>query len=206
MTEQNSKQNHPEAELLVAFAEHSLTPHERESVLMHLADCAECREILFVAQYGLPEEQSAAVVAPASAARANWFAWRPITVAACLLLTVGVLTEQIYQRTHSTNQTMAKNTPAPLPPSAAGNLVKNTSVSPANVPPAHAPAPMSAASPNAIAASAAGARCGNAFSAGSHPSHTEQHTRHIHQGSISLASCPCEDGSLFCASICRSFS
>lgn len=152
MTEQNSKQNHPEAELLVAFAEHSLTSHERNAVLMHLAECAECREILFVAQYGLPEEQSAAVVAPASAARANWFTWRPITVAACLLLTVGVLTEQIYQRTHSTNQTEAENTPAPLPPSAADNLAKNNSVSPSNVPPAHAPAPMSTASPNALVA------------------------------------------------------
>ncbi len=152
MTEQNSIQNHPEAELLVAFAEHSLTPHERESVLMHLADCAECREILFVAQFGLPEEPSAEIVVPSQTSRANWFTWRPITVAACLLLTVGVLTQQIYQRTHSTNQTEAKNTPAPLPPGAVGNLAKNIPIPPANVPAAHAPEPMSAASPNAIAA------------------------------------------------------
>ena len=152
MIEQNSKQKHPEAELLVAFAEQSLTAHERETVLLHLADCAECRELLFLAQEGLPEEQPATYVAPVKATRNNWFTWRVATVAACLLLTVGVLTEQIYQRTRTTNQTVAKNIPEPQPLATTNNIVKNTSVSPAIAPPPHAPVLKGSASPNVGAA------------------------------------------------------
>jgi hypothetical protein len=40
---------HPDAGLLTAFAERSLAGHERESVLAHLAGCAECREVVTLA-------------------------------------------------------------------------------------------------------------------------------------------------------------
>ena len=37
---------HPDADLLTAFAEKSLSGRERESVLQHLARCGDCREIV----------------------------------------------------------------------------------------------------------------------------------------------------------------
>jgi len=46
---------HPDADLLTAFAEHSLTPREQEQVLGHLAVCAPCREVVAVAGYPLVE-------------------------------------------------------------------------------------------------------------------------------------------------------
>jgi Photosynthesis system II assembly factor YCF48/Putative zinc-finger len=40
---------HPDAELLTAFAEHSLSERERARILGHLADCGDCREIVALA-------------------------------------------------------------------------------------------------------------------------------------------------------------
>ena len=36
---------HPDANLLTAFAEQTLTRRERDSVLRHLSQCSECREV-----------------------------------------------------------------------------------------------------------------------------------------------------------------
>ena len=44
--------NHPDADLLTAFAERSLPEHERTVVLEHLARCGDCRDIVALA---LPE-------------------------------------------------------------------------------------------------------------------------------------------------------
>src|SRR5436190_1264919 len=38
--------SHPDANLLVAFSEQALTPPEREGILTHLAQCADCREVV----------------------------------------------------------------------------------------------------------------------------------------------------------------
>lgn len=40
---------HPDADLLTAFAERSLLPRERETILAHLSQCAECREVVVLA-------------------------------------------------------------------------------------------------------------------------------------------------------------
>ncbi len=42
-------QAHPDADLLTAFAEQTLSPTEREGVLEHLALCGDCREVIVVA-------------------------------------------------------------------------------------------------------------------------------------------------------------
>ena len=62
---------HPDANLLSAFAEQSLTPAERERVLGHLADCAACRELVALA-FPVPEVESDASGAPAP--RPRWSA------------------------------------------------------------------------------------------------------------------------------------
>jgi hypothetical protein len=58
---------HPDADLLTAFTERSLAGQARESVLAHLAQCADCRDIVALA---LPEED-AAVLTPK--VRVPWF-------------------------------------------------------------------------------------------------------------------------------------
>lgn len=60
---------HPDAGLLTAFAEQSLTAAERDRVLHHLAACASCREIVaLAAPEPLPTEVPAAGARP-------WFRW-----------------------------------------------------------------------------------------------------------------------------------
>src|ERR1700758_4293891 len=48
-------ESHPDADLLTAFSEQSLTPREQEQVLGHLATCATCREVVAVAGSQLVE-------------------------------------------------------------------------------------------------------------------------------------------------------
>lgn len=79
---------HPDAGLLTAFAEQSLTAGERARVLDHLAACAACRDILALA---LPEQ----VAAPAQAAvRPGWWHWSALrwgAVAATAVVVVGAV-------------------------------------------------------------------------------------------------------------------
>jgi hypothetical protein len=64
---------HPDADLLTAFAEHSLKNSEREQLMDHLARCGECRDVVALA---LPIRDNAALPDSASSAH-NWFtpAW-----------------------------------------------------------------------------------------------------------------------------------
>src|ERR1051326_4272919 len=62
--------NHPDADLLTAFAEQSLPVEERASVLEHLARCGDCRDVVALA---LPSTES--VQASARPVRSAWFTW-----------------------------------------------------------------------------------------------------------------------------------
>jgi hypothetical protein len=55
LARQTNAAEHPSADVLAAFGEHSLAEHERDSVTEHLARCAECREVVFLAS-GAAEE------------------------------------------------------------------------------------------------------------------------------------------------------
>ncbi|MGA9641262.1 MAG: zf-HC2 domain-containing protein [Terriglobales bacterium] len=78
---------HPEANLLSAFAEQTLSAPEREDVLQHLALCTDCREVVLLALPALdataaPAVAEGEVVADALAentrgqkARRGWFGW-----------------------------------------------------------------------------------------------------------------------------------
>ena len=52
-------------ELLNAFVEQALTEAEKQQVTLHLASCADCREVVFLASSALAEELELALVAPA---------------------------------------------------------------------------------------------------------------------------------------------
>jgi hypothetical protein len=80
---------HPSADLLTAFSERSLPNWERNNVIGHLAECAECREIVSLAAPVLPPSLPAEMnvkIRPA-------LAWRPVLawsgVAACVLIVAG---------------------------------------------------------------------------------------------------------------------
>src|SRR5579859_6012697 len=62
--------NHPDADVLTAFAEQSLPERERAVLLEHLARCSDCRDIVALA---LPETEQVATVNRAAAR--GWLSW-----------------------------------------------------------------------------------------------------------------------------------
>src|ERR1044071_2852301 len=87
---------HPDADLLTAFAEHALAGKEREGVLLHLAACATCREIVALS---LPDSSNVEVVAPASQ---PWFRWPVLrwTAVAATVIVVGAAVSVLVPRDH----------------------------------------------------------------------------------------------------------
>lgn len=106
---------HPDAESLTAFAEQVLPVAEREEILAHMSTCGRCREVVFLAQQAVEEDQpepvSAAVDAPIKP-RTSWFNWKWawIPAAACAGL-IGVAVMQHYRRTATETQTAANVAP-----------------------------------------------------------------------------------------------
>ena len=87
--------NHPDADLLTAFSERLLPDRERSQVLEHLALCAECRDVLALAQPG--ELPTAVVVQPM---RGGWLTWPQLrwSLAAVGLIVVGSFVVLQHQR------------------------------------------------------------------------------------------------------------
>jgi hypothetical protein len=100
---------HPDADLLTAFAEQALTTVERSQVADHLSRCADCREVV-----ALMTESNPALAQPVLASRSipwnrerllSWPVLRWGTLAACVLV-VGaaglLLTQRSFHRTETT--------------------------------------------------------------------------------------------------------
>jgi hypothetical protein len=87
--QRSSVSEHPDADLLTAFAEQSLTPRERSQVADHLSHCGECREILVIASPVDAEVSSASaanlITRPHSGLR-SWPVLRWGALAACLVV------------------------------------------------------------------------------------------------------------------------
>lgn len=79
---------HPDANLLAAFAENSLSARERTPLVEHLAACAACREVVALAA---PQDVSAAVSPMPESAVRRWAMLRWGTAAAILIVMVGVV-------------------------------------------------------------------------------------------------------------------
>jgi hypothetical protein len=75
--------DHPDTNLLLAFAEGQLSDRERNSMLAHLAECPVCREVLSLSSGTAAGEISKPVSSKASPA---WWAWRLAAPAAVICL------------------------------------------------------------------------------------------------------------------------
>ncbi|MGO8819358.1 MAG: YCF48-related protein [Terriglobia bacterium] len=104
--------DHPDANMLAAFVEKTLTERERGQLLDHLSQCAECRE---VAALTLPADEAAAE--PTRVA-ALW-RWRPGPIVrwAALAAALGTVTLVVGLRPgmRKEGQEISKMTPAPAP-------------------------------------------------------------------------------------------
>ena len=127
---------HPSADVLTAFAEHSLPHRERRQVSAHMARCGECREVVFLASSAVEEpigdnqewmpanavpRLSPALLAKAEAAPATtpqaetrrgrgwtlWWAWIPAV--AVVLLVSGVLILKRSEFTRAAPVNVASN-------------------------------------------------------------------------------------------------
>jgi photosystem II stability/assembly factor-like uncharacterized protein len=122
---------HPDADLLTAFAEHTLAGNERDHVLEHIAHCADCREVVVLA---LPATEAVALTRSASA-RTGWFSlpvlrWGVVAAGVVLLASVGILEYRQRQQEKTLVATSLRSreqpaesiphSPAP-PPSATGS-------------------------------------------------------------------------------------
>jgi hypothetical protein len=91
-------ESHPDADLLTAFAEQSLTGRERDGVVEHLARCGDCREVVALA---LPATEAVVVTPAVRPARSGWLSWpvlRWSVVAAGILAVTSVGVLQYRQR------------------------------------------------------------------------------------------------------------
>lgn len=99
---------HPDPDLLTAFAERSLNDRERAPVLQHLAECADCREIISLA---MPEIEPAP---SPGLERSRWLTWPVLrwgALAACVVVVSAAVTLR-YERRQAFEPSLAEKAPA----------------------------------------------------------------------------------------------
>jgi hypothetical protein len=82
---------HPEADVLAAFAENTLLPRERATVIAHLADCADCREFLALA---FPADAEGREELPK--ARPAW-RWSPVWSWAASMAAICIVVSAVWE-------------------------------------------------------------------------------------------------------------
>ncbi|MGA1981514.1 MAG: zf-HC2 domain-containing protein [Acidobacteriaceae bacterium] len=142
---------HPDADQLNAFAEHALPLHEQQATLAHLAACADCRAVVYLAQSAVLE--TSAQPQPVAAPRPWFSGWMLAFPAAAALACLILLTVHLRNAANANNQiavvnpAQADKTP-PLPPPAP---LPEPAVSSKSAPaPVRTPQAMAAPSPRAF--------------------------------------------------------
>jgi len=97
---------HPDPDSLNAFIEGVLPEHERQECLVHLAECAACREVVYLSQ----EPLAIPIAAEPVWFWKRWFTWVP-ALTAVAVAGVLVFSVSLYQR----DKSPAFAPPAPLP-------------------------------------------------------------------------------------------
>lgn len=102
-------ETHPDADALTAFAEQSLLESERKAVLEHLAQCAECRDVV---SWALPALEDISQV-PQRGAKTSWLTlpvlrWGIAVAGVLVIFSAGIFE---YQWHREQIVLMARNTP-----------------------------------------------------------------------------------------------
>jgi Photosynthesis system II assembly factor YCF48/Putative zinc-finger len=173
---------HPSPDALTSFVERTLAPVESEAVTHHLAQCAECREIVFLASNAAEDEvpverdlvvaaavrqmapmpgyaaSSRPVAARAETPRPRWTIrtrWALSIAAAVVLVSAGLVLQFSRARNayKAATLTVASNRPAPASPEARQNAIAANSQEAAAQPPV--PATVAKAAPHSTMAAQA---------------------------------------------------
>ncbi len=99
--------DHPDADVLTAFAERSLPKREQGVVLEHLARCGDCRDIVALA---LPQTEPVEAVANRSSS--GWLTWPALRWAFVAVGVVAIASLGIVQYQRGRTQNMAASAPA----------------------------------------------------------------------------------------------
>jgi hypothetical protein len=114
--ERASPQSHPDPDVLTAFIERALPEGERTGVLDHLARCADCRDVVALAQPETAAHMQKGFV-PAKRGLLRWPVLRWVAVAACFAVGAGIALEVFRQPKMAPFSTTSKNE---VPPAAQG--------------------------------------------------------------------------------------
>ncbi|HEV2323328.1 MAG TPA: zf-HC2 domain-containing protein, partial [Terracidiphilus sp.] len=112
MSDQRHSVTHPDADQLNAFISGALSEEARRDSLAHLAECAECRRIVFLAQAAVPQ-----ATAQKSAAK-PWTRWVPAFALAGATV-AAVLAAVVWMHPHSATRPMEPQVAVARPPSTA---------------------------------------------------------------------------------------
>jgi len=102
--------DHPDPNLLGAFAERTLGKRERIQILEHLSQCVSCREIVSLS--ASQPEIAGAVVVPASPGWPSWPVLRWGALVACVIVVGAVVTLRPRQEPRQIAATIAEGKPA----------------------------------------------------------------------------------------------
>lgn len=108
--------------MLTAFGENALTAHERQMVVEHLSVCADCREIVFLAQ---PEQAATQTIVAPKPRRSTWMAWAS-AAAVVVVVASAVILQQKQVTKPQPPVTIATTTP-PQEPEAKADVPATTS-------------------------------------------------------------------------------
>jgi len=135
--------DHLDADQLNAFVEGVLPEHERSAALAHIADCARCRDIVFLAQQAQPVPEP--VAKPAASWR-SWLSSSPFLIAATAGLACVLLVTVTVHLHHGVPQSSLTTAKVEAPP-----VVQRESIEAAAVP--AAPPKMAAVAPRTVSPS-----------------------------------------------------
>ena len=113
--------NHPDADVLTAFAERSLPELERAVVLEHMARCGDCRDIVALALPATESVQEVIIAAPSGWLTWPALRWGFVAAGVIAIASLGILQ---YQR-HSQSSMTAYKASAP---EAVAKVAKNESL------------------------------------------------------------------------------
>jgi Putative zinc-finger len=108
---------HPDADLLTAYMEQSLTSRERLQIDDHLAGCSECRQIVALA---IPETGSVVVAGEtARVSGKSWLRWPALrwgAIAACVVVVSGAVVMQFTRKASAPARYSAEQAPRHVEP------------------------------------------------------------------------------------------